>query len=166
MLLYLEKNYFLCNLLILSARAKDRTWEMEALCKLLSLKNSLLEKLRFDYVIFDSSPGLDHSSINAVVSADGVLVVTTLDKSDLEGTRQMIKDLNELFEKKTRVILNKVPFDFLPLENLERRLESLQLPIAEAIPCSCDIAEAEGKTSQPTLIITQDVHRHLFFLVI
>ena len=125
--------------------SKDRKWEMNALCRLIMLKNSLLEELRFDWVILDSSPGLHYSSINAVVSADGVLVVTTLDKSDVEGTQRMIKDFNELFEKKTRVILNKVPFDFLPLENLERRLESFQLPIVEAIPCSCDILEAEGE---------------------
>jgi len=123
--------------------SKDRKWEMEALCRLLSLKNSLLEKLRFDYVIFDSSPGLEYSSINAVVSADVVLVVTTLDKSDIEGTQRMIKDLNELFKKKTGVILNKVPFDFISLEKRERKLKSLQLPIIDAIPCSCDILEAE-----------------------
>jgi MinD-like ATPase involved in chromosome partitioning or flagellar assembly len=125
--------------------SKDRKWEMEALCRLLSLKNSLLEKLRFDYVIFDSSPGLQYSSINAVVSADVVLVVTTLDKSDIEGTQRMIKGLNELFKKKTGVILNKVPFDFLPREKRERKLESLQLPIFGAIPCSCDILEAEDE---------------------
>jgi MinD-like ATPase involved in chromosome partitioning or flagellar assembly len=124
--------------------SKDRKWEMNALCRLLSLKN-LLEKTRFDYVIFDSSPGLEYSSINAVVSADVVLVVTTLDKSDMEGTQRMIRDLNKLFEKKTMVILNKVPYYFLPLENLERRLESLQLPVVGAIPCSCDILEAKDE---------------------
>jgi MinD-like ATPase involved in chromosome partitioning or flagellar assembly len=143
--------------------SKDRKWEMNALCRLISLKNSLLEDLHFDFVIFDSSPGLDHSSINAVVSADGVLVVTTLDKSDLEGTQQMIKDLNELFEKKTRVILNKVPFDFLPLENLEKRLESLQLPIVEAIPCSCDILEAEDEyfftSKKPNHVFTKTLQK-------
>jgi len=143
--------------------SKDRKWEMEALCRLLSLKNSLLEELRFDFVIFDSSPGLDYSSINAVVCADGVLVVTTLDKSDLEGTQRMIKGLNELFEVKTRVILNKVPFDFLPLENLKRRLESLQLPIVEAIPCSCDIVEAEGEyffaSKKPNHVFTKTLQK-------
>ena len=124
--------------------AKDRKWEMEALGRLLSLKNSLLEKFDFDHVIFDTSPGLQYSSINAVVSADAVFVVTTLDKSDIEGTQRMIQDLYEIFDKKAQIILNKVPFDFLPIEK-QTKFEWLQLPVAGAIPCSCDILEAEGE---------------------
>lgn len=123
--------------------SKNRKWEMEALGRLLSLKKSLIEGLHFDYVIVDTSPGLRYSSINAVVSSDFVLVVTTLDRSDMEGTQRMIQDLYKLFERKTLVILNKVPFDFLPFEKVEKKLESLQLPVVGAIPCSCDILEAE-----------------------
>lgn len=128
--------------------SKDRKWEMKALGRLLSLKNSLLKELHFDYVIFDTSPGLQYSSINAVVSADVVLVVTTLDKSDMEGTQRMISELYELFEKKTEVIANKVPVEFLPSKNRKRKqinLETLKLPIVGAIPCSCDILDAEGE---------------------
>ena len=128
--------------------SKDRKWDMEALGRLLSLKNSLLEKLHFDYAIFDTSPGLQYSSINAIVSADVVFVVTTLDKSDVEGTQRMIREFYELFEKKTEIILNKVPVEFLPSKNRKRKqidLETLQLPIVGAIPCSCDILNAEGE---------------------
>lgn len=128
--------------------SKDRKWEMKALGRLLSLKNSLLKKLHFDYVIFDTSPGLQYSSINAVASADVVLVVTTLDKSDMEGTQRMISELYELFEKKTEVIANKVPVEFLPSKNRKRKqinFETFQLPIVGAIPCSCDILDAEGE---------------------
>ncbi len=64
--------------------SKDRKWEMEALGRLLSLKEHLLNDLNFDYVICDSSPGLQYSSINAIVAADVVLVVTSIDRSDVE----------------------------------------------------------------------------------
>ena len=80
--------------------SKDRKWGMKALGRLLSLKNSLLKDMDFDYVIFDSSPGLQYSSINAIVVADMVLVVTSIDKSDLEGTQRMIHDLYKLYEKR------------------------------------------------------------------
>jgi septum site-determining protein MinD len=63
--------------------AKDRKWEMEALGRLLSLKEQLND-MNFDYVICDSSPGLQYSSINAIVAADVVLVVTSIDRSDVE----------------------------------------------------------------------------------
>jgi cellulose biosynthesis protein BcsQ len=81
--------------------SKDRKWEMEALGRLLSLKEHLLNDLNFDYVICDSSPGLQYSSINAIVAADVVLVVTSIDRSDVEGTQRMIHDLYDLYEKKT-----------------------------------------------------------------
>ena len=76
--------------------AKDRKWEMEALGRLLSLKERLLKDMNFDYVICDSSPGLQYSSINAIVAADVVLVVTSIDRSDVEGTQRMIHDIYDL----------------------------------------------------------------------
>ena len=143
--------------------SKNRRWAMEALGRLLSLKDSLLEGLHFDYVILDTSPGLQYSSINAVVSADAVFVVTTLDRSDMEGTQRMTQGLYRLFNRKTRVILNKVPYDFLPLEKLERKLESLQLPIIGAIPCSCDILVAKGEyffaSKKPSHVFTRTLQR-------
>jgi septum site-determining protein MinD len=128
--------------------SKDRTWEMKALGRLLSLKDSLLGESGFDYVIFDTSPGLQYSSINAVISADVVFVVVTPDKSDVEGTQRMISELYELFEKKTQVIANRVPFEFIPSRTLESKLtdlESIQSPIVGVIACSCDIPNAEGE---------------------
>jgi septum site-determining protein MinD len=124
--------------------AKDRKWEMEALGRLLTLRNLFLEKFGFDYVIFDTSPGLQYSSINAVAIADAVFVITTLDRSDKEGTQRMISELYEIFEKKAWIILNKMPFDSFPIRKREI-FEWLQLPVAGAIPCSCDILEAEGE---------------------
>ena len=37
--------------------AKDRKWEMKALGRLLSLKNSLMNDMEIDYIIFYTSPG-------------------------------------------------------------------------------------------------------------
>ena len=68
--------------------AKDRKWEMHALGKLLSLRNLLLNDMEFDYLVFDTSPGLQYSSINAIVTADFVVVATTGDRSDVDGTQE------------------------------------------------------------------------------
>lgn len=128
--------------------SKDRKWGMKALGRLLSLKTSLLNDMHFDYVIIDTSPGLQYSSINAIVSADVVLVVTSMDRSDMEGTQRMIKELYELFEKKTGIIANKVPHEILSTKTGKRnpiKLETHRLPIIEAVPCSCDILKAGGQ---------------------
>lgn len=129
--------------------AKDRKWEMKALGRLLSLKTSLLNDMQLDYVILDTSPGLQYSSINGIVSADIVLVVTSIDASDIEGTQRMINELYELFDKKTVLIMNKVPIEMLSSKterkNLSRQLiTAYNLPLLEIIPCSCDILRAGG----------------------
>jgi MinD-like ATPase involved in chromosome partitioning or flagellar assembly len=127
---------------ILEMESKNRTWEMEALGRLLSLKTYLLNNMPFDYVFFDTSPGLIYSSVNAIVCADIVLVVTSTDKSDVEGTRRMIRECYELFDMKIGIIINKVPTESLSIKirNNSIHLGTHQLPIIGFIPCSCDIA--------------------------
>jgi MinD-like ATPase involved in chromosome partitioning or flagellar assembly len=142
--------------------SKDRKWGLEALCRLLSLKDSLLKDMDFDYVICDSSPGLQYSSINAIVVADMVLVVTSIDKSDVEGTQRMIHDLYDLYEKKTGIVVNKVPQTILSGKT-HLKLDTHQLPIVDIVPCSCDVLRSGGeylfafeKTEHP---ITQILRR-------
>ena len=141
--------------------SKDRKWEMRALGRLLSLRNSLLNAKGFDYVIFDTSPGLQYSSINAIVSADIVIVATTLDNSDVEGTRRMLRDLYDLFEKKTEIVLNKVLYEDA-LRSGKDKLQAMvkdtyEVPLLGVIPCFCDVSRAEGK-----IIFVHDKPEHPF----
>jgi septum site-determining protein MinD len=142
--------------------AKNRKWEMEALCRLFNLKTSLINKMGFDYVILDSSPGLQYSSINTIVVADLVLVVTSIDKSDVQGTKRMIQDLYELFEKKTGIIVNKVPEAFLSARNAVK-VETHQLPVVGFIPCSCDVLQSGGEYlftfQRPHHVVTKTLER-------
>lgn len=130
--------------------AKDRKWEMRALGRLLALRNSLLNDKQFDYLIFDTSPGLQYSSINAIVSADLVLVATTLDRSDVDGTKRMLRELYDLFEKKTQVILNKVLLDVSSRSRREefqaKIKETYNVPLLGVIPCFCDVLRNESNT--------------------
>jgi septum site-determining protein MinD len=142
--------------------AKDRKWEMKALGRLLSLKNSLINDMHLGHLILDTSPGLQYSSINAIVSADAVLVVTSIDRSDIKGTRRMIQELYELFDKKAGIVMNKVPMEVLSSENEKgnffKRFNNLHnLPIVGAIPCFCDVLRAGG-----TYIFTDEKPEHPF----
>lgn len=140
--------------------AKDRKWEMRALGRLLSLRNTLLNDKGFDYLVFDTSPGLQYSSINAIVSADVVIVASTLDKSDVEGTKRMLKELYDLFEKKTRIVTNKVLYgeNIKSVKDVRSQMEELYgVPILGVIPCFCDVSRAKG-----TLIFVEDKPDHPF----
>jgi septum site-determining protein MinD len=140
--------------------AKDRKWEMRALGRLLSLRNSLLKDQEFDYLVFDTSPGLQYSSINAIVAADFVVVATTGDRSDVDGTRRMLRELYNLFEKKTGLVLNKVLDSASKSKNEEmhEKVKTVyQVPMLGLVPCFCEILRAEG-----TLIFVQDKPDHPF----
>jgi septum site-determining protein MinD len=140
--------------------AKDRKWEMRALGRLLALRTSLLNDKSFDYLVLDTSPGLQYSSINAIVSADLVLVATTFDRSDVDGTRRMLKELYDLFEKKTEIVLNKVLDGSVKTgkDEVRNKLKDVyQAPLLGVIPCYCDVLKAEGG-----LIFAQDKPDHPF----
>ncbi len=122
--------------------SKNRKWEKEALARIINL-NSLFNKGPFDYVIIDSSPGLQYSSINAIIAADLVLMVTNTHISDLQGTQRMLTDLNDIFEKKTGIIVNKVPPTIFSGQN-PLKLNTKNIPIMGLIPCSCEILQSKG----------------------
>jgi MinD-like ATPase involved in chromosome partitioning or flagellar assembly len=128
---------------------KSRAWEVTAVKKLFSLLSSLFNDKNIDYCIFDTSPGIQYSSINAVVSSDISVIITTLDSLDIEGTENMLSDLYDALSKKTVVLINK----FSPetriqssekQENLIKKVESvLKHPVIGAIPCYCDVLQTE-----------------------
>jgi MinD-like ATPase involved in chromosome partitioning or flagellar assembly len=140
--------------------AKDRKWEMRALGRLLSLRNTLLNDQEFDYLVFDTSPGLQYSSINAIVTADFVVVATTGDKSDVDGTRRMLRELYNLFEKKTGLVMNKVldSTSKSKKDEMDRRVKNVyQVPMLGLVPCFCEVLRAEGN-----LLFVQDKPTHPF----
>jgi septum site-determining protein MinD len=140
--------------------AKDRKWEMRALGRLLALRNTLLSDQKFDYLVFDTSPGLQYSSINAIVAADFVIVATTGDRSDVDGTRRMLRELYNLFEKKTGLVINKVldATSKSKKDEMDSRIKNVyQVPMLGLVPCFCEILRAEGN-----LIFVQDKPNHPF----
>jgi MinD-like ATPase involved in chromosome partitioning or flagellar assembly len=139
--------------------AKDRKWEMRALGRLLSLRNTLINEQKFDYLIFDTSPGLQYSSINAIVTADFVVVATTGDRSDVNGTKRMLAELYNLFEKKTGLVINKVldTSKSKSAEMAKKVKETYQVPLLGTVPCFCEILRAEGN-----YIFPQDKPDHPF----
>jgi len=140
--------------------AKDRKWEMHALGRLLSLRNTLLNDKEFDYIVFDTSPGLQYSSINAIVTADFVVVATTCDRSDVDGTQRMLRELYNLFEKKTGLVLNKMldSASMSKKEEMQSKVkDAYQVPMLGLVPCFCEILRAEGSH-----VFVQDKPDHPF----
>lgn len=121
---------------------KDRRWEMEALRSLLSMR-----RLQVDYIVFDTSPGVLYSSVNAVACSDSVIVVTTPDALGIISTRKMVEELYRAFGKKTLIFLNKIRPEHQWEEPASADLISLELPapVLVVAPCYCDMLNASRK---------------------
>jgi MinD-like ATPase involved in chromosome partitioning or flagellar assembly len=127
---------------------KSRAWEVTAVKKLFSLL-STLDDMKVDFCISDTSPGMQYSSINAIVSSDISIVVTTLDSIDLKGTEDMLSELYDALEKKAVILANKAsPETRIKSSNYNRKVADklekiLKHPVISVIPCYCDVLQTE-----------------------
>ncbi len=83
---------------IKEAMREDKKKQMKILSKILNGRDSLKDKM--NYLIFDTAPGIRYFSTNAILSSDLVLLITTLDRSDLAGTKRMIEEIHEILDIK------------------------------------------------------------------
>lgn len=130
--------------------SKDRRWEVKALSKTLAGKKQIIEEKKVDYLIFDTSPGAQYSSINALAGADLVALVLKADEFDLEGTKELSKGVYEALGRKSGIVLNKIPLEQIAAgggkDKFGKQIESdLDLPLVGVIPCMCELMAYGGK---------------------
>jgi len=128
---------------------KSSTWEVAAVKKLFSLLSFLSKEMNIDCCILDTSPGVQYSSVNAVVSSDVSVVITTLDSLDLKGTRTMLFDLYDQLERESVVLVNKycpetrISNFESPASIVSRIEKTLEHRVVGVIPCFCDVLQQE-----------------------
>jgi chromosome partitioning protein len=103
--------------------------EMKTLERLLDLKRMLIE---FDYVILDTHPGLSYSSINSLILSDVVFLILRPDNIDIDGTKSMLKIVENL-SKPVYGVINRD----------DGREIHLPIEIVARIPCSCEVSMDE-----------------------
>ena len=127
---------------------KDRKWQMRALKRIMAMKEELVDQFGIEIVVIDTSPGVQYSSVNAVVSSDVCVIVSSMDLLDLEGAQRMVKDLYEPFEKRAFILVNKAtPHMFVEEGSQSSLVKSIRgrfnQPLIAIIPCYCDILLAQ-----------------------
>lgn len=153
--------------------SKNRSWEARALKKLFELRNDLERIFDTGFCFLDTSPGIQYSSLNAMVASDRIVFVTTSDALDLEQVAAILKEYREIFGDKTHILINKgfpekyrwsaeIEEDFL--KQLPKGLNKLILDI---IPCYCDVLKAENrllaieKTDHPFVRVLEDISQRI-----
>jgi MinD-like ATPase involved in chromosome partitioning or flagellar assembly len=156
---------------------KSRAWEVSEAKKLFSLRSTLSNDMNIDYCIFDTSPGIQYSSINAVISSDVSVIVTTLDSLDIKGVQTMLAEFYDEFEKRSVILMNKV-FPQTQIWSNERQKELVSQMekvfkhlMIGVIPCYCDVLQANRasllaieKPDHPFLKTLQEVAKKLEFI--
>ena len=153
---------------------KSRAWEVTAVKKIFSLLSSLFNDMNVDCCIFDTSPGVQYSSINAAVSSDVSVIVTSLDTLDLKGTKNILEELYDALAKKTVVLVNKfspemrIKSDENQVSFIESVERMLKHPVIGVIPCYCDVLQSERtsvlafeKPNHPFIIKLEEVAERL-----
>lgn len=131
---------------------KSRSWEVTVVKRLFSMRKTLFKDFNTDYIILDTSPGMQYSSINAAVSSDISIIVSTNDEVDLKGLKNLINDLYLELDKKTLVLINKIFPETIyttqknEKEEIEKIEEQLESAIIGVIPCYCDVLQAKRST--------------------
>jgi septum site-determining protein MinD len=143
---------------------KNRDWEVNALKKIFALRKFLFDEMNVDYCFFDTSPGMQYSSVNAAVASDLTVLVTTLDMLDMDSIKRLLEELYDNVAKKTAIILNKVyPETCAWSKSKQEGLISLAETtlgheVLGVVPCYCHVLQsgrvsffAENKPFQPFL---------------
>ncbi|MEZ5334686.1 MAG: MinD/ParA family protein [Methanolobus sp.] len=132
--------------------SKDRNWQAGALKALMNGKRELIDN-NMDIVIFDTSPGVEYESINAVAASDMVIIIHNDTTACQHCTEQLIKGVYSLLDKKCAIIDNMHHGNCLDIVDKMR----YGAPVLATIPCMCEIA-TRGKTE----ILTHTDPEHLF----
>src|SRR2546422_827774 len=146
---------------------RDRKWESNALRRILAAKRKLLQEKKIDYMIFDTSPGMYYSSVNAVAAADVAVLIMKYDDFDIEGTKLLIEGIIDALGKRTGLILNRIVCEGcggpVPDDELRRIeasiIKSLGRPVLGSLPCLWQLQREGSKelfaVSQPNHLFVQ-----------
>ena len=145
---------------------KGKKWHLTTFQKLIKAKEDLFGN-GVEYLIFDTSPGIHYSAVNAIVASEDVIVVTTAYKSDLDGISNLISGVYELLEKDASILMNKVaPEDATAGEEdrIKKWLEDeYELNVIGLIPCYCDVLNFGGLVfEQPSSVFIMEQPDHPF----
>lgn len=128
---------------------KSRSWEVSAVKRLLALQTRLFKELNINYCIMDTSPGVQYTSVNAAISSDLSIIISTLDSLDIQGSQSLLIDLYDALEKKTTILLNKVFPSAINMptnwknDTINQAQSTFTHPVINAIPCYCDVLQTK-----------------------
>ena len=103
--------------------------------------HDLIDRLRLDYLLIDTHPGLNEETLLSIAIADRLVLIVRPDHQDFQGTSVTVEVARRLDVADMRIVLNKVPPSF-DEASLRRQVEQAYgVPVAGLLPLSTDMVE-------------------------
>ncbi|HVA11628.1 MAG TPA: MinD/ParA family protein [Stellaceae bacterium] len=100
----------------------------------------LCERLKLDYLLLDTHPGLNEETLLSIALSDVLLLILRPDRQDYQGTAVTIEVARRLEVPEMLLVINKAltSFDFRELQS--RVEQTYRAPVAGILPLSEDMA--------------------------
>lgn len=102
----------------------------------------------FEYVIIDTSSGINGSVFDIVVNSDLILLVTSVDPTGVRDARMMSDEFYKRSNKKQRLIINKASkkvFDNDDIDDLDMIIDAVGVQLIGVVPEDPEIPMSTGK---------------------
>lgn len=101
----------------------------------------LLTKLRLDYLLIDTHPGLGQETLLSLVISNTLIIMLRPDQQDYEGTGITVRIARELRVPNIFLLVNKSPSSLNPDDLAERVQEAYGCKVIEVLPHSDEMME-------------------------
>lgn len=101
----------------------------------------LLTKLRLDYLLIDTHPGLGQETLLSLVISNTLIIMLRPDQQDYEGTGITVRIARELRVPNIFLLVNKSPSSLNPDALAERVQEAYGCKVIEVLPHSDEMME-------------------------
>ncbi len=106
--------------------------------------NALIERLKLDYLIIDTHPGLNEETLLSVAISDVLIIILRPDQQDFQGTAVTVDVARKLDVPNLFLVINKAltSYDF---EALRKQVEAIyNCKVAAILPLSEDVARLQS----------------------
>jgi MinD-like ATPase involved in chromosome partitioning or flagellar assembly len=103
--------------------------------------NALLERLKLDYLLIDTHPGLNEETLLSLSLSDSLVLILRPDKQDFQGTAVTVEVARKLDVPNLQLVVNKV-LTSMDFAALKQRVEDIyHAPVAAILPLSEEMLE-------------------------
>ncbi|MDD2920906.1 MAG: MinD/ParA family protein [Anaerolineales bacterium] len=96
----------------------------------------LVEKLKLDYLLIDTHPGLNEETLLSIAISDALIIIMRPDSQDYQGTIVTVDVAKKLDVPKMLIVVNKVPSQFNPAEVRARVEQTYEATVGAIFPHS------------------------------